>query len=97
MLILAATDIAPSVSFLAEGSEDDERVWALVHTFHGPYLLCSWYRPPGQGEDAEFTHFEAELHEFGQGVMGTIITGDTINLGWCTPLTRHLLGGNLLQ
>ena len=76
VLIMAATEIAASVAFLEEGGEQDERIWAMVHTLHGPYLVCSWYRPPGQGEDEEMNRFEAERHRLGEGVMGTIVTGD---------------------
>ena len=76
VLMLAATEQAAAITFLAEGGLCDERIWALMHTTHGPHLLCSWYRPPGSGQSEEFVRFETELQEHSAEVMGTVVTGD---------------------
>ena len=27
-----------------------ERIWCVLHSDIGPFLLCAWYRPPERGE-----------------------------------------------
>lgn len=44
-LVFVLDEYAPRVT-LVEISEVAERVWVLVHTDRGPYLICCWYRPP---------------------------------------------------
>ena len=62
VLLLVACELEHSVTFLEEGGEEDERIWALVHTNHGPYLACCWYRPPGETECESITRFSSELN-----------------------------------
>ena len=44
MLVFAAEKISERVVEL-EISKDAERVWVVLHTSYGPYLLGTWYRP----------------------------------------------------
>jgi hypothetical protein len=55
-------------------SETHERVWILVHSSLGPFLVGAWYRPPDPGEiDSIKT---SEWQELSKDAVGTIITGD---------------------
>ena len=45
VLIFVLDEYAPRVT-LVYISEMAERVWVLLHTDRGPYLICCWYRPP---------------------------------------------------
>jgi len=45
---------------MAEKSESSERVWLVIHTDTGPYLLGVWYRPPSPGELASILACEEE-------------------------------------
>jgi hypothetical protein len=40
---------ANNVTLLHE-SKSSERLWAIVHSDLGPYLIYAWYRPPAPGE-----------------------------------------------
>ena len=46
--VFAATGVSDSVTLLKD-SESSERLWVLVHSNLGPYLIGVWYRPPVQG------------------------------------------------
>ena len=83
VMVFSRDDIASSVTLL-ENSEHAERMWLVVHTDQGPYLLCIWYRPPEPGEIQTISTFENEWLNHCGSALGTIIMGD-LNLhhiGW---------------
>ena len=47
--VFARADAARAVT-LVEKSKTNERVWLVIHSDTGPYLLGVWYRPPQPGE-----------------------------------------------
>ena len=73
MFVLAIQ--ANNVTLLHE-SKSSERLWAIVHSDLGPYLVCAWYRPPEPGETDSIATLAKEYEELSPGMLGTIITGD---------------------
>ena len=73
--VLALENRAASVSELRK-SEKSERVWVLVHSDLGPYIVAAWYRPPEQGETASIDSLREEWNELSSEAVGAIITGD---------------------
>ena len=59
-----------------EVSSQAERIWCTLHTDQGPYLICSWYRPPCHGETAGIISLEQEWHQHKDATLGTIMMGD---------------------
>jgi hypothetical protein len=57
-------------------SEFSERLWILVHSDLGPYLVCAWYRPPVPGEVDSIKELRKEWEELSRDAVGTIIVGD---------------------
>jgi hypothetical protein len=57
-------------------SKVSERLWILVHSDLGPYLVATWYRPPVQGEVESIRSFKEELTELKSLAIGTLIVGD---------------------
>ena len=58
-----------------ESSSEAERVWAVLHTDVGPFLLGNWYRPP----DAPWSQTESlssELTRLADDYVGVILVGD---------------------
>ena len=53
-----------------------ERVWILIHSDFGPYLLCCWYRLPSSGEIESIQSLRTEYLEYHNLAMGTFIIGD---------------------
>jgi hypothetical protein len=51
-------------------SESAERIWAIVHSDRGPYLVCCWYRPPDPGNTKSIESFETEYMQHKDGVLG---------------------------
>ena len=45
VLVFIFDEYAPIVT-LMEQSVSVERIWVVVHSDCGPYLVCCWYRPP---------------------------------------------------
>ena len=50
VLVFVLKEFYPRVT-LVEESERAERLWAVVHSNQGPYLVCCWYRPPAPRGD----------------------------------------------
>ena len=75
VLIFAQEDIGERVAVL-EKSDVAERIWAVIHTNHGPYLIAMWYRPPCSGELSSITSFGEELSRLRGEALGTLICGD---------------------
>ena len=48
VLVFVLDEYAPRVT-LVEKSQVAERIWAIMHSDRGPYLVCCWYRPPSPG------------------------------------------------
>jgi len=67
-------DVAQQVTLLQK-SADAERIWCVLHTGCGPYLLGSWYRPPAN-EMTSMETCEKEHAEFSEGILGTLLVGD---------------------
>ena len=44
-------DIAELANFVVPiyTSTVSERIWCVLHSDIGPFLLCAWYRPPERG------------------------------------------------
>ena len=53
-----------------------ERIWCMLHTDHGPFLIGAWYRPPSRGETARIISLEEEWRRHSQSTLGTIVMGD---------------------
>ena len=51
VIVYALDSIASRVT-MVEKSDLSERVWLVIHSDIGPYLLGVWYRPPDPGEVA---------------------------------------------
>ena len=67
--------IAPDAVLLKK-SADTERMWFLLHTQLGPFLLCCWYRRPDRGETSSITSLRSEYHELKGDCVGTVLVGD---------------------
>ena len=46
IIVHGSGSVASQITFVLK-SEDAERVWCIIHTDCGPYLLGAWYSPPG--------------------------------------------------
>ena len=75
VMVFARSDVAANVTLLHR-SADSERLWLIIHTDHGPYLLGAWYRPPVQGEMQTISSLEAEWLDHSSSALGTVIVGD---------------------
>ena len=65
-------------------SEADERSWHIIHSDMGPICACVWYRRPNPGEVESVQRFEAELQQYSEDCVATIVVGDinVHNLQW---------------
>ena len=63
------------VTLVAE-SASAERIWAIVHSDQGPYLVCCWYRPPNPGNIETIESFETEYNQYKDGAVGVFVLGD---------------------
>ena len=61
---------------LLEHAEEDERSWHILHSDVGPLLLCTWCRPPRDGEVDSVHRFTDELRRLSGSYIGTIVAGD---------------------
>lgn len=57
-------------------SQEDERIWALLHSNQGALFVGCWYRPPHQGEVDSIERFAEEVEDRSVAAMGTIVVGD---------------------
>jgi hypothetical protein len=98
VMVFARTEIANNVTLL-EKSGQSERVWAIIHTDRGPYLLCAWYRPPEPSEIEKIETLEVDWKIHSSSALGTIIIGD-INvhpLRWLRHSSRNSVEGDRLR
>ena len=75
-VIVYAQDGLASRVTLIEQSADSERVWLIIHTDVGPYLVGVWYRPPEPGETNTIKSLETEWELHNQAALGTILVRD---------------------
>ena len=73
--VYGLTEQADSMTLL-KYSPDSERIWILVHTDLGPYLLGAWYRPPVPGEVDSIKSLRKEWCELNEDAIGTVVIGD---------------------
>lgn len=87
-------EYAPRVT-LVENSEAAERIWAMVHSDRGPYLICCWYRPPSPGDVETITSFEDEYRKHKDGATGVFVLGDlnVHSIRWLTHSARESVEG----
>ena len=95
MLVLQECD--PRVT-LVEKLEVAERLWAMVHSDRGPYLICCWYRPPSPGNVDTIKSFEVEYRKHKNGAVGVFVLDDlnVHNIPWLTHSARESVEGRLL-
>ena len=75
VLMFVICTLASQVTYMGEG-KDAERIWAMVHTAQGPYLVGAWYRPPSPANDESISSLWEELEAHQKGSMGTVLLGD---------------------
>ena len=75
IMVLVRSDIAVS-TVEVHVSTTAERSWLVMHTTHGPLLLCCWYRPPAPGDTACITSWETEWHSLAEHAVCTVVIGD---------------------
>ena len=73
--LFARSNIEDEVTLFLR-SDSAERLWHILHTSHGPVLLCIWYRPPAPGEVESIRSMITEWLDLSESVIGTIIIGD---------------------
>ena len=98
VLLFAIEDLAESVTEL-EKSKEAERLWTIIHTKHGPYMIGVWYRPPQQGETESIRSLGVEANNLREGVIGTLLCGD-MNVHqqkWLRHSSGNTAEGELLQ
>ena len=74
-MIFVISDFAECAT-LVLNCDDAERLWCVIHTDHGPFAVCAWYRPPEYGEVATIASFKDEWREQQRSAIGTIAVGD---------------------
>ena len=60
VVVYALTSVASSVTVCGI-SPVAERVGVLIHSDHGPFLVCCWYRPPEPGDTSFVKAFCSEF------------------------------------
>ena len=98
VIVFAKTSIVSHVTLLLT-SENSERLWLQLHTDNGPYLLCSWYRPPVQGEVESINSFVEEFTQLRAHALGTLLMGD-LNLHcrrWLTYSDGNTREGEMMR
>ena len=97
VLVFVLDEFASRVT-LVEVSEKAERVWAVVHSDQGPYLVCCWYRPPNPGNTESIDSFEAEYKRHRDGALGSFVLGDlnVHSVRWLRFWARESVEGRAL-
>ena len=73
VVVYVAQSVAAQVTLVSK-SEVAERVWCMLHTERGPFLLGAWYRPLAS-ETASISSCVAEHAGLCDGAMGTLLFG----------------------
>ena len=71
----ANKSIANRVTYMGS-SDDAERVWVMLHSNQGPYLIGAWYRAPSRTDDEAIRSLAPELEKHGLHTLGAIVIGD---------------------
>ena len=84
---------------LLQDSDGAERMWVLVHSNLGPYLVCAWYRPPVQGEVDSIRTYRDECVALKTEAVGTVMIGDIKihHKKWLRRSNRNSAEGVLLH
>ena len=98
-MVFALTDYAASVAHIEDGTDTDERVWVMIHTLAGPFLMCAWYRPPHDGESDVIARFGTELERLRSEALGVVVVGDLNihHVAWLTYSSHTAAAGRQLQ
>ena len=98
VIVYALDSIASRVT-MVEKSDLYERVWLIIHSDIGPYLLGVWYRPPDPGEVASIRACEEEWQRLSLHVLGTILVGDlnVHHIRWLRYSSRNSAEGDTLR
>ena len=98
VLVFVLDEYAARVS-LIEITAVAERIWAMVHSDRGPYLVCCWYRPPSPGNIDSINSFELELRKHRDGAVGVVVLGDlnVHSIRWLTHSARESIEGRQLR
>ena len=72
--VYASCKISQNFTF-SDKSNDAERIWCMIHTERGPFLLGAWYRPP-YAEVSSIESCEREYDVVANDALGTILVGD---------------------
>jgi len=94
-IVAFANDSVFERATLIATSDTAERCWLLIHADQVPYLLCTWYRPPTEGEINTIDTFKIEFEELSQQALGTLCIGD-INAHhrqWIQAMTAQKVRG----
>ena len=75
VLVYVNPSLATRVTFMGE-SRDADRVWVMIHSSHGPYLLGAWYRAPSAQVDDSITSLQSEIDMHGSNALGILLAGD---------------------
>ena len=74
VVVYASQAIAAQLSCV-HSSTNAERLWLIIHTEQGPFLLGAWYRPP-YPETVSISSCVTEHNEIHPEALGTILLGD---------------------
>jgi hypothetical protein len=90
VLAFVLDEYAPRVT-LIEISAVAERIWAMVHSDQGPYLVCCWYRPPSPGTIDSINSFELKFLKYRNGAVGVVMLSDfnVHSIGWFSHSARN--------
>ena len=72
--VYVSCDVSQNVTLLSK-SADAERLWCMLHTEQGPFLLGAWYTPLGS-DSSTIETCEREHDTLAGGALGTILLGD---------------------
>ena len=88
--VYALSSIASSVTVCGI-SPVAERVWVLIHSDCGPFLVACWYRPPEPGDTSFVQPFCSEFREHSSAALGSIVVGDVNchNIRWLRHSSRN--------
>ena len=97
ILVFVLDEYFPRVTLVAE-SASAERIWAIVHSDQGPYLVCCWYRPPNPGNIETIESFETEYNRYKEGAVGVFVLGDlnVHSIRWLRHSARESTEGRAL-
>ena len=82
------------VTLVAE-SATAERIWVIVHSDQGPYLVCCWYRLPNPGNIETIESFETEYIRYKEGAVGVFVLCDlnVHSIRWLRHSARQSIEG----